>query len=91
MAEFPKRFVKGDSERIAHNVRDEVKLQFAGYRLATMPKVEEAPAEKSIEDREGTKAPELTEAEMAKVPGVKDAEVVDLTETVKPSAPKRGN
>jgi hypothetical protein len=90
MAEFPKHFVKGDRERIAHNVRDEVKLQFEGYRLAAMPRVD-APAESSIAERESG-APELSEAEMAKLPEAKDAEVVDLTaETAKPTAPKRGN
>jgi hypothetical protein len=79
MAEFPKKFVKGDRERLAHNVRDEVKLQFEGYRLATMPKVDETPADTTV-----PAPPELTEAEMAKLPEAKDADVVDLTDTPKP-------
>lgn len=90
MADFPKKFVKGNREHLAHNVRDEVKLQFEGYRLATMPKVDTS-ADKSIAERESG-APELSEVEMAKLPEAKDAEVVDLTgDTPKPSARQRGN
>lgn len=90
MAEFPKHFAKGDRKRIAHNVRDQVKLEFEGYRVAK-PEAE-APAEKSIEEREGTKAaPQLPLEELVKHPEANGAEVVDVTNDPKPSAPKRGN
>jgi hypothetical protein len=71
MADFPKKYVKGDRERVAHNVRDEVKLQFEGYRVAK-PEADKAPTETAV--------PELTEGQMSLLPEAKDAEVVDLTE-----------
>lgn len=75
MAEYPKYYEKGDRKRVSHNVRDDVKLQFEGYRVVAAPQAEEAEA----------KTPELTEAEMAKLPEAKDAEVVDLTGETKPT------
>lgn len=87
MAEYPKRFVKGDSVRTSHNVRQDVQFRFAGYKQADMdikPTNEEPPA--SHVERVNAllgrtdEVPVLSETEMAKLPEVKDAEVVDLTD-----------
>jgi hypothetical protein len=62
-----KYFVKGNLRKVAHNAREEVRLRWNGYReVAAAEPVKETPA--------------LSEAEMAKLPEAKDAEVVDLTE-----------
>lgn len=66
MTDYPKEYVKGDRKRIAHSTRDEVKLQFDGYRVATA--------------KPETTVPELTEGQMSLLPEALDAEVVDLTE-----------
>jgi len=87
MAEYPKTYVKGDRKRVSHNVRDDVKLQFEGYRVVADPKTEApAPAPQLSGDSE---VPQLTEAEMAKLPEAKDAEVVDTTEEPKPKTNSR--
>lgn len=91
MAEFPKRWVKGDSVRTSHNVRQDVQFQFAGYKQAAMDvtPTQDDPPESHVQrvnallgrDDDTVKAPpELTENEMAKLPEAKDAEVVDTTD-----------
>lgn len=81
MAEYPKQYKKGDRTRVSHNVRDDVKLQFEGYRVVEEPK--------AVEGETVAAPPELTEAEMAKLPEAKDAKVVDLTdEAPKPTNPR---
>lgn len=67
MAEYPKNFEKDGRVKVAPTRKREVELKFAGYR--------EVPAEEPVKE-----APELTEAEMAKLPEAKDADVVDTTE-----------
>lgn len=100
MTDYPKKFAKGDRVKTASNRRQEVQLKFDGYKqvdLDVTPTTDAPPA--SHVDRVnaltgseldgGTKAaPELSEAEMAKLPEARDAEVVDTTNK-QPTAPRR--
>lgn len=93
MTEYPKKFAKGDTVKTAVNKRQEVQLKFAGFKQVSMDvtPTTEAPPASHVDrvnaltgadvDSDKTKAaPELTEAQMAKLPEAKDAEVVDMTE-----------
>jgi hypothetical protein len=80
----------GKPDRTARTPSEAVQLTWDGYQHV---KAEDAPAPKVKErsaDAKNAAPPELTEAEMAKLPEAKDAEVVDLTnEQPKPRSPRR--
>lgn len=98
MSEYPKYYVKGSDRKVSHNVRDDVRLEFAGYRVKEFV---EPQAEQSTEVDDVTPTVESRPlAELVELPVAKDAEVVDLDtvkpteaelkaiEAVKPAAPK---
>ena len=70
----------GKPDRTARTPSEAVQFTWDGFKHVTP----EQPADETV-----AAPPELTEAEMAKQPEAKDAEVVDLTEQAKPRAPRR--
>lgn len=86
----------GRPDRTARTPAQAVQYVWDGFKHV---KAEDAPAPEVTEsntgggdqsaDAKNAAPPELTEAEMAKLPEAKDAEVVDLTEQPKPRASRR--
>jgi hypothetical protein len=83
MADYPKYFRKDDKTKVANRPADAVKLRFEGYKEVSAEEVEGSPAAPSVSA--DSQVPELTEAEMAKLPEAKGAEVVDTTGDAVPS------
>lgn len=78
MAEFPKYFKRGDLEKVAHNVRDEVRLKFAGYKPVAKPEADTEPPAPTV--TADSAVPQLPLEELVKHPEAQGAEVVDKTE-----------
>lgn len=105
MADYPKTYEKNGKTKTASNRRQEVQLRFDGFREVAGDSKTSAPepslsgdsavptgdAGASGVQSNSTDAPELSEAEMAKLPEAKGAEIVDLTNTAKPGSKPRSN